>query len=236
MPADDWYRLWRRRFGDFPRSYLVLDTETTGLDVYSDLPLQIGYLKVCQGCVESKGARLVNWFSCSYVRPDWLDSRMSQARAGLEAAGKHYPFSRELLEREGYPPHETLDAFLSFCRRHSSSGGVFVGHNFLRFDRRLLESVFRKYLSDPWRFPENSIYDTGLISKAKLLGEAPGTTETLEGFQQRISRIRMPPGQSWSLEACAKRLPEKERVKVAEMHDAVYDCFVAHRILEAHRT
>ncbi len=231
----DWYSDFSAAFGDFPRTYLVVDTETTGLDVRVDLPLQIGCLLIRDGGLELQGVHLLNWYAHAGICPRWLSARLERVRTSLNASGKPYRFTRELLETEGKNPDRVLAAFLSLCRQHAASGGFFVGHNFLRFDRPLLEATFRNHLQENWRFPENAIFDSGLLAKAKLLRVSPHYGETLADYQWRVAQMRLPRGESWSLEACAERLPPDRNIKRAEMHDALYDCWVSWQVLEAHR-
>ncbi len=102
---------------------VVYDTETTGLDVQKDEPVQIAAVKI------GKGGRLIDTLNL-FIMPS-----VEISQGALETHG----FTLETIrERGGISLREGLERFSAFAK-----GSVLVGHNNFGYDKSLIKRLLR---------------------------------------------------------------------------------------------
>jgi len=138
---------------NLPKTYIVYDLETTGLNYKEDEAVEIGALKVIDGVEVERRVWL--------LRPSVPMNEQASEVTGI---------TQELLEREGRDPKECWQEFAEFCGFTKDNHGLnipIVGHNILRFDNLFIS----KALTDLGYLLEGTtIYvDTAGIYKAEAL-------------------------------------------------------------------
>ncbi len=104
---------------------VVYDTETTGLDVQKDEPVQIAAVKI------GKGGRVV----------DTLNLFVEPSIPIEDGAMQTHGFTLEYIRSQGgVSVAEGLERFAAFAK-----GAVLVGHNNLGYDKPLIERLLRVY-------------------------------------------------------------------------------------------
>ena len=223
-------------FGCFPENYLVVDLETTGVNVSEDLPLQFGYCLVAGGKVVECKAMDINWLDKCGISSSWVTQRMDKARRSMLEKGKSYRMSVERLQARGKDPIPALMLLYELIRRIHDAEGFILAHNGVNFDTPMISTVLRDFLNVEFDFGENLVVDTGIIEKAIQLGEVPLPDESLATFSRRVGYIRAK-GVMWSLDNHC--LPKYDLVKRmpagSEMHDAGHDAYAVHLLFETYR-
>lgn len=133
---------------EFLKSYksgpiVVFDTETTGLDVFSDDIIEISAIKVLNG--EQVGEPLDLYIRTDKEIPPMLGSKVNPMYDIYKEKDEH----GELLSHE-----DALRTFLSFI-----GDGPIVGHN-VTYDYNILDNNMERYLGDSMRAHPNVYYDT----------------------------------------------------------------------------
>jgi DNA polymerase III epsilon subunit-like protein len=229
-----WFRRWVDRYGPFPRDYLIIDTETTGLSFGKDLVLQVGLCEVRKGKVVENHDVVLNWFAHPSISHMWLAQRIRETREQLQAQGCNYPWTVERVGH-GEPPMEVLADYLARIMTRVDEGFLVLGHNIAGFDSFMLEAHFRRFLAEPYQFPE-TCWDTGAMEKASQAGWLPGANEQPFPFSRRV--IRKPAKIKWSLERHSVPkygLADKHKLDMTRAHTAGFDCLATHCLLEAFR-
>lgn len=221
--------------GGFPRNYIVIDVETTGLDFATNLVCQLGWAVVRNGQLADCNAAMLDWTRHPAVEQGWLRRSLDEVRGYFERKGNTFHFPYERLREEGGEPEEVLRFAADVLEDHISHGELTVGHNAWFFDRQMLDANVRRFLGGrtiPWQ--PNSIFDTGLVEKAAQINRPPYANETLDGWFRRVHATRS--RVAWNLEnhcVCKYRLNERHPVEAGMAHDAGYDCKVTHWLFEA---
>lgn len=109
--------------------FLVLDTETTGLEAGPDEPVEIGALRC-------KGEKIVQFHTIVWAS--------EKALARSEEAFKINHMTAERVRKEGIPLKEARDKL----RKFSANVGFILGHN-IGFDLRMLNGGEEKPSSTP---------------------------------------------------------------------------------------
>lgn len=223
-------------FGCFPENYLVVDLETTGVNVTEDLPLQFGYCLVEKGKVVECKANDINWLDQCGINSAWVISRMDKARKSMTEKGKSYRMSVQRLQERGKPPIPSLVLLYELIRRIHDANGFILAHNGVNFDTPLISTVLREFLGVEFDFGENLVVDTGIIEKAIQLDETPLPNESLAVFSRRVGAIRAK-GVYWALDGhCLPKYGLEKKMPVgAEMHDAGHDAYAVHLLFETYR-
>ena len=239
MIMNHFLRTFAASFGGFPKNYLSLDIETSGVNSNEDLILQVGYCLVEEGKPVEQVSVVLNWPDSGLVEEDWLRDRLERTRKQIEfakdgrATGKRYDFTYEFLQT-GEPPVATLDSFhgLLMDLRRATYG--FVAHNGYNFDGKMLASHFKNYLHKEWSFLDNELWDTGMIEKASQLNSVPHEGDTLRSFSARVAAGRFK-GVFWNLgEHCVKKyaLDQKHGIGTMKNCDAGFDAWLDHLLFE----
>lgn len=212
--------------GVLPKSYLVLDIETSGLhwnprgDEKPAVVAQLGWAAV-------NGQQLV-YSDFRYVKrpPGTMNGTRASEVNGI---------TDEMLAEHGISPFEMYTQVMSLISLYQESGCMFMGHNFMKFDRPFIEAELSR-LGIIFTFPRNSYIDTGMIFKAAQMGVAPAEGEDLTMFFERIERERS--HARWKLVLAAEKygLVEKHNLNMDEAHDAGFDCRLTHYFFEEMRS
>lgn len=204
--------------GKLPDSYLVFDTETSGLSPYSDWILQFGFCAV-------NARRVADCFG-------YIANRPPEVVIAPEAVRVH-GIDRVRMDKEGLPPKELLPLIFDTLEAFRSNGLMFVGHNMINFDAPFLEREAH-VIGRPFKFLPNEILDTGMLVKAARLGMYFNPSDTLRSFSKRVSEVRAK-GIQWSLDRYCYdtyNLGDASGVKKGEAHDASVDCLLTHHLLD----
>lgn len=218
---------WVEAYGPFPRDYLAVDVETTGLSP-DDVPVQIGWCEVIDGKPAHNVARVIDWtqhFDRAALTA--LAARMEKTRAAMQSKGKAYDWTLDRLAERGKSPRE-VGAELSRLFRPDRA---YVAHYGWGFDYRVIGAFMHAYATQPFSPEHENLIDTQVLVKACLLGVAPTRSEAVRDYIARVTNIRFRGGSS--LEACVDlfRL-QNSGVKQADLHAACYDAWATHLILE----
>lgn len=200
--------------GRFPDDYLVVDTETTGTNPYSDKILQIGFCFVSNRKAVASFAQILK-------------------RPGLkipEEAKKIHHIDEKKLEG-GLEPRKYIPEVVATLNNWRSKGRMFAGHNMMSFDAPLLEREMTS-LGHNFKFGDNDVLDTGMLVKAAQLGMYTHPGESLHNFWLRVSEVRS--RTKWSLAGhcyVAYNLA-KYGLPLEKAHDAESDCRLSHYLME----
>jgi DNA polymerase III epsilon subunit-like protein len=199
--------------GELPKSYVVLDLETNGLDPMTNVGLQYGLLFVKDNTTIDCVTTLIKY-------PESVP--ISQ-----EAIAVH-GFDHARLAKEGIPPEEAIPSVVNLLRDAAAKGWMFLGHNISAFDRWIIERDAQKY-GESFIFGPNSIIDTGMLVKASQLEDIPfDPNDSLEKFYDKVRGIRA--RIKWSLSGyCYDRFKlDRYGVSRDSAHDAGVDCKLVH--------
>lgn len=200
-----------------PEGYAVIDLETTGLDCWSDLIIELGVMAVSPEMEPLPDSVLIN--IGSPIPPEIVqltgitDNVLSEQGLSINEA------LRWLKERIGRLP--------------------LVGHNIIRFDRGFLLEATRRHrrkapeqeriLDEVDDFPASRFIDTAALFKGYKLGARPTAGESHFQYAQRV--LDMPaPGLRFNLaEACRELSIDTSGVLP---HRACGDITLTHRLFE----
>lgn len=218
---------WTSVFGKIPENYLVFDLETTGLDIENDFILQIGCVEIRNKEKYSEDSVVLDW-SLSRHKTDVL-ARMEKTAYHMESRGVTFHWTKDRLKDEGKSPEDSLAYF--FSRWLSVSPAFFlVGHNSWRYDYPMLSTQLNKHLGITWNIDPNGMLDTGAFVKSLQTGIVPHHKETMRDFTTRC--ILQGPRARWSLDRVCPDLFGWTDFDPSAAHDAVYDSYWTHRVLE----
>ena len=145
---------------DFPKNYIVIDIETTGLDTSIDSIIEIGAIKVVNNSVESTFSSLVKppalEFDPEFDDCDFLFNSTGQKYYYIDSYITNLThITNEMLD-SAPEPQSVLKEFLDFI-----SNDILVGHN-VNFDINFLYDSILKYFN---RELHNDFVDTLRLSR-----------------------------------------------------------------------
>ena len=215
-------------YGPWPDDYLVVDTETTGLDPDADWPVQVGWCAVAGRRPLVNAAAALNW-------PDALpapalasfEDRLWRTARKMAARGNRYPWTVALLREKGVQPAAGLAR--AFAAR--PPGGHYVAHYGWGFDYPLVGRVAADLGLDDFAPPHEHLWDTAMLVKACQTGLVPKPNEPLRRFLGRLNDAA--PRGRYSLTACVSIFDLAAAGAAAkEAHDAGYDAWLSHLVFE----
>ena len=193
--------------------YAVVDLETTGLDCWNDLIIEIGVSVVLPGQSPATDSAL--------VRVDRPLPPQIVRLTGISDAD---------LSARGISVDDALAWFVE------STGGLpLVGHNIIRFDRAfLLEAARvhrrsveegrypRRVIDEVDHLPARRFIDTMALYKGLKLGQYPRDGESHQEYAQRILDMRVPPGLRYNLQAACQNFGiSTSRIRAHRAHGDV---------------
>jgi DNA polymerase III epsilon subunit-like protein len=209
--------------GKLPDTYLVFDTETSGVDLRSVAILQYGMTFV-------ENRQRLNNFT-AYVK------RSRDVYIHPKAQEVH-GITHDFLDEHGEDPAVVVPAVVG-CLNSWKAKGMLVGHNVMTYDLPILQKDATQH-GLTIEYGENEVIDTGMMVKATQLGLTLDTADTLASFYRRVSSI-FAKGVFWSLDRhCVptyglEKRAESVNMDVKRKHDAGVDCDLSHLLLEALR-
>jgi DNA polymerase III epsilon subunit-like protein len=227
--------------GSLPKSYLVFDIETTGVDINIDLAVQLGWAVVENGAVVDSGARFMN-IAAGISREDmaWLENRVSLTKSRVEykngiPSGKVYAVSIERI-LSGENPEKVLHDFYKLYQECRQSGMGFVAHNGLRHDQPILDRMLQTMSGGDlrFRFKPDSYFDTLSIEKAVQKFPELYERETWLDFARRAYHLGGNKVKGSLDGHCAVKygLSEKHGLAMNRAHEADFDCVLTHHLLQ----
>lgn len=222
-----------RWLGGWPVSYLSIDIETNGINVNDPrvLPVEVGWCLVEDGQVVLNDGVTLDWF----VELDGADAedfaaRLAVTHESMTSNGARYPFTPRFLEQNGVPPREGMVIVASKIAEAVAGGGILAGHNFMAFDRPILERAARDWAGIPLAIPAACVIDTMCIERATQKRQVPAPTGTRDNWYKRL--LRGP--ERCSLQGhCATKYGFS--VDQQRAHGAAYDAYLVHLLVERMR-
>jgi DNA polymerase III epsilon subunit-like protein len=236
------FNLMRGRFASFPNDYLVVDTETSGTDPRKDVITQMGHCLVKGRKVVDQAGLVLDWTRHPSVDQEWLRGRLISTKYQVEfkdgqPTGKTYHMSYERMRQEGANPDAVLREYLEWFKDIRQSKMFFVAHNGWHFDGQMFTFHFHRLFNEHWAFDDYELFDTGMVAKAAQSSVGPWPGETPKQFCARVYAQRLK-GVRWALDTyCVPTfgLAEKYHLDMEAAHDADFDCFVTHLLMEEWR-
>lgn len=207
-----------------PCDYLVVDTETTGVNSSKDNILQIGLCAV-HNCEISHEYSDEDYTAYTIQLPQ-------SAFVGKEAAIKVHGITYERCRDHGIPKTEAYSLLHTIVVDALSKGMFICGHNLYNFDIPFLQVELSR-MGIHFRFPPNQVVDTAMLAKAMQLGMLPGEGEPAYVYYDRVKNF-VAKGVYYNLSKyCMGRfgLAEKYGTNVDKAHNAGYDCWLTHLVV-----
>ncbi len=152
----------------YPKTYVVFDFETTGLDHLKDKVTEIGALKVENGVEVDRLNILIKW-------PDVEISEKISELTGI---------TNELIAAEGIDPEAAIEKFRMFIAGH-----ILIGHNIYNFDLKFLDQLLHPK-GDLWRWWMDNFIDTAVHVKAKKIDHDRRFNQSYEDWAAEVMETR----------------------------------------------
>lgn len=227
-------RAWRQTYGLLPDDYLVFDLETSGLDSDRDVILQIGWVKVKNRKLVDRQVVTLNWCDLiSGVEREILLHRLNHTNDAMYKRGLGFSWSLDRIKREGKDP---ITAFTSFAKNLTSSPILF-GHNVWGHDYPFVDKCSLRLTGMSIGIPDTRMIDTQALVKAAQSGAAPKVGESYRTYCTRAVKAGGSKFKSSLDRFCVPtlKLDSKYGVDVTKMHEADYDAYVTHLVVEEMR-
>ena len=236
QPSVDWFAAVRGLLPVWPRDYLVLDTETSGLDARSDLPLQYGCVIVRDDKIVHSSRAYLNWVQSGHITEETLRSKMAGIAARMAERGAAYRLDCDTVLTEGHDPRVMVPALEGVLRDALQNGLALVGHNMAQYDLVMLSTVIKNMTGRSLLIPATQVWDTGMLEKARQMNSLPHHWENQVEWFMRIAgakrRIK------WKLDGhCADvyDLWTLSGLDPTAAHDALSDALLTHYLFRAIR-
>lgn len=198
-------------------SYMVIDTETTGL--HSPFVLQMGFCDVKNWDIQDN-------YSIDIMLPEHLEI--------TPIAFKTHGLTRESLRKTGIPREIAIPEIHETLRGLSNT--ILLGQSVM-FDMNALNWTFRLGGLIPLDFESYRYLDSGIIFKAyrmmKEFGYGNKAKRNGRPIRQYLKTIRSTPVKDlkWNIDFCLEYL--NVPVPPREAHNAGEDCCLTHLIFKA---
>ncbi|MFV9676129.1 MAG: exonuclease domain-containing protein [Methanosarcinales archaeon] len=201
----------------FPKDYIVLDTETSGLKPENDRILEIAVLKV-------KDRKPVGEPLTWLLNPTFPAYTFEVPEKITEITG----ITTEEIATKGMYPREALSAVLEVV-----GDSIIYAHNGIRFDRLFINAEFKRERAIMVPFQDANYLDSAAIFKAWRLGFLNWLDYlTFFDFANKILEHRAY-GVYFNLKFCCETLAID--VTDLEAHRAGADVVMTYRVIEALR-
>lgn len=145
----------------FPRSYVVYDFETTGLDTNVCEVAEVAAIRFIDGVKDQEFSMLLK-----------VEGEMSPEASAVTG------ITKEMTDAEGRPPIEGMTRLVELCS-HRFRQLPLVGHNILRYDNIILARMLEKLGVTIDQHPDLQLWssirncvDTAALYKAEKMGKA----------------------------------------------------------------
>ncbi|MCI0422275.1 MAG: hypothetical protein L0312_24110 [Acidobacteria bacterium] len=242
MIVNHWPAWFRALYGgEWPRTYLCIDFETTGFSTERNVITEIGHCLVEDGEVTNQASRVLNWIGHPRVPDEWLRGRLNYVRQQVLNSGQPYHLTYERMRAEGGPPEQLLGACYKSLTKLIGRGTIVVTHNGYAFDERILASNLQWLgICEAFSFGDNGLFDTNCIEKANQAVDRPGVRpqagDTLRSYFTRVKKMRIPGVRSNLADHCYKKYDfATHGVSADDMHGAGTDAYCVHLLMKAFR-
>ena len=194
----------------YPKSYIVWDLETTGLEPTTEKILEIGALKVEQFKVVDSFNVLLN--HDVQIPPD---------------ATAIHGITNKMIKDEGIDPAKGMIDFVKFLTNGAGQPMPNITHNGAVFDIHFLYRAFNTYVNTfSFSKIEEKMIDTAALYRAQFITESNRYWfEDMKTFQNRVLSIKS--FGKYNLVSCCAELS----VKLPEdSHRALVDCHMTHGV------
>lgn len=224
-----------RYFGNFIRDdYVIIDCETTGFSPTKDYIVSVGLLSVRECAVVNQAELLLDWSKVPYVDHQQIQEKLLRlqdiyARKGLPF---YYPWER--LRSEGHDPVKVIHFLATTLYEAIRDRRRVVGHNFNRFDRKLIDNHSCSLLNGyaiPWQ--SDTIFDTGSVEKAIQSYIVPYPGDTYDEWLVKAGNAHST--MKWSLyDHCLPKynLAERYSLDASLAHTSLADVFMTHALVD----
>lgn len=196
---------------NFNQKYLVLDTETEGLNLVNSRPWQIAWIEACGKKIISKQERYI-W---------WPDLRVSEEAARI--TGFDYQKYKSLAQE----PKDVLEEFAPILNQQDI---IIIGQNILAFDVYMINSWmnFANGVKFGFDYVKN-IIDTKAVAMAIAKGVKSIDTDDLITWQYRWLNYR-----EKGVKTSQAHLLKQYNIDhdPARLHDALYDIEMTFNIFQ----
>jgi DNA polymerase III epsilon subunit-like protein len=219
-----------KRYGPWPRTYVVLDVETTGYLWDRDFILQIGHCRVENGIIAENDASFLNWALTDrlphhrYDHLDYIRRQLDVVAASMAKKGESCKIDMPVLQAQGLEPLYVLKVYADQFDDWQKDKKPIVAYNGHRFDRRFwnghLNALFPPARE---RFHPDLLWDVGVLINATQQQFYPGPLESLHDYLIRCGKAR--PGTKWNQAFAIRALGLDARYGIdpALLHNARYD-------------
>jgi DNA polymerase III subunit epsilon len=147
--------------------YLVIDTETGGLDPVTDAVIELAGVVWDSGMPTGQEFRLVVWDSAGKISPEAL---------------KVNGWTMESIMREGLSPRDAVQRLADFCTPELFPDRVYLAAHNAKFDYAFLERLMREAGLLEWfgrRFSYRTLCTQSVLRYLALIGRIPPGVESL---------------------------------------------------------
>lgn len=187
-----------------PDRYLIPVTATTGFSSAKDYIFGLACIRR-EITGQAVGVYLlVNWKGTPH-EPAYQE-RMDKVTAKMQELEQPWPYTRELFDKDGYDPGQTVVQILD----HWSGDRTLIGHN-LKFDLGFLQALLADRVSS--LTDNHGTLDVGHLCAAAFHGLEILPVEDLGTYLEDASKRR---GFSWALKECDTVYQLGDRLQITE--------------------
>lgn len=222
--------------GPLPDNYIIIDTETCGLEPREDYVLQLGQVIVKDRQVVHQAGLYLDWVRPGILPEQWLRNRMAGIADNMARHGAQYRVNFDVMMTEGVDARSVINEWASTIKTGLDSGMSLVGHNIASYDLVMLSRHVVDVCKNPLLIPGNAVCDTGMLEKARQINMAPSPGENMVEWFWRVYAAKR--RVKWKLDGhCADQydLWVRSGLNPTLAHDAVADCVLTYHLLEAMR-
>lgn len=220
-------KAWYASYG-LPLTYASIDIESDGLDVNRNRPIHVGWCHVVNGKAVRSDGVIIDWTrALDDQQLATMTRNMDLVRTAMAGRGQHYRWTVDDLRTRGVHPK---DAAAQIVR---SVGHLpLAAHHGWGFDYPMLGNFVTSH-GLPFAPPHSTLMDTCLMARAAFGPCPPRPNEPYRSYVQRLSTVRC---RRHTLRDCISLFDlDKVGVDPKHTHDAEYDNWVVHLLLEKFR-
>lgn len=225
-----------RLFGGLPRTYVAIDSETTGYDLRDDLIWNWSFTTVTDGRITQEESYVLNWLHkdvAEIIDQEWLTGKIERQRYGMSQKNRQTKLSLAAL-RQGQHPLTAMQHIADRLLAIKAEGMPLVGHGIIRFDIPRVAFQLREWLQVRWSCDRAKAFDAGAVEKAIVTGMSPQRGESFFQFSTRV--LHAFSRGKWNLDDhCAAKyeLYKRAELRPEDAHDATADCRLCKHLLDA---